>query len=76
MDFGRQRRFLHDGKDPPEKVCCRNESYFLQFMYVDGASAFVGVVFYCYYCYYYCYGRTNVWMPRVKIKKLWLGGKP
>ena len=22
------------------------------------------------------HGRTNVWMPRVKIKKNWLGGKP
>ena len=35
MDFGRQRGFLLDGEDPPEKVGCRKESYFLEFMYVD-----------------------------------------
>ena len=46
MDFGRQRGFLLDGEDPPEKVDCRKESYFLEFMYVDVARDFVGVVFY------------------------------
>ena len=45
MDFGRQREFLLDGEDPPEKVGCRKESYFLEFMYVDVARDFVGVVF-------------------------------
>ena len=45
MDFGRQRGFLLDGEDPPEKVGCRKESYFLAFMYVDVARDFVGVVF-------------------------------
>ena len=35
MDFRRQRGFLLDGEDPPEKVGCRKESYFLEFMYVD-----------------------------------------
>ena len=45
MDFGRQRGFLLDGKDPPEKVGCRKESYFLEFMYVDVARDFVGVAF-------------------------------
>ena len=45
MDFGRQRGFLLDGEDPPEKVGCRKESYFLEFMYVDVARDFVGVVF-------------------------------
>ena len=37
MDFGRQRGFLLDGEDPPEKVGCTKESYFLAFMYVDVA---------------------------------------
>ena len=45
MNFGRQRRFLLGGEDPPEKVGCRKESYFLEFMYVDVARDFVGVVF-------------------------------
>ena len=45
MDFGRQRGFLLDGEDPPEKVGCRKESYFLEFMYVDVARDFVGVAF-------------------------------
>ena len=45
MDFGRQRGFLLDGKDPPEKVDCRKESYFLEFTYVDVARDFVGVAF-------------------------------
>ena len=45
MDFGRQRGFLLGGEDPPEKVGCRKESYFLEFMYVDVARKFVGVVF-------------------------------
>ena len=45
MDFGRQRGFLLDGEDPPEKVGCRKESYVLEFMYVDVARDFVGVVF-------------------------------
>jgi len=45
MDFGRQSAFLLDGKDRPEKVGCRKESYFLEFMYVDVARDFVGVVF-------------------------------
>ena len=46
MDFGRQRGFLLDGEDPPEKVGCGKESYVLEFMYVDVARDFVGVVFY------------------------------
>ena len=37
MDFGRQRGFLLDGEDLAEKVGCRKESYFLEFMYVDFA---------------------------------------
>ena len=45
MDFGRQRGFLLDGKDPPEKVDCRKESYFLEFTYADVARDFVGVAF-------------------------------
>ena len=45
MDFGRQRRFLLDGEDPPEKVGWRKESYFLEFMNDDVARDFVGVVF-------------------------------
>ena len=32
MDFRRQRGFLLDGEDPPEKVGCRKESYFLEFI--------------------------------------------
>ena len=32
-------------EDPPEKVGCRKESYFVEFMYVDVARDFVGVVF-------------------------------
>ena len=50
MDFGRQRGFLLDGEDPPEKVGCRKKSYFLEFMYVDVARDY-----YYYYCYYYYY---------------------
>ena len=40
MDFGRQRGFLLDGQDPPEKVGCRKDtgSYFLEFMNVDVAG--------------------------------------
>ena len=45
MGFGRQRGFLLDGEDPPEKVGGRKESYFLEFMYVDVAKDFVDVVF-------------------------------
>ena len=45
MDFRRQRGFLLDGENPPEKVGCRKESYFLEFMHVDVARDFVGVVF-------------------------------
>ena len=45
MDFGRQRRFLLDEEDAPEKVGCRKERYFLESMYVDVARNFVGVVF-------------------------------
>ena len=41
MDFGRQRGFLLDGEDLPEKVGCRKESYFLEFMYVDVARDFL-----------------------------------
>ena len=37
MDFGRQRGFLLDGEDPPEKVGSRKKSYFLAFMCVDVA---------------------------------------
>ena len=37
MDFRRQRGFLLNGEDPPEKVGCRKESYFLEFMCVDVA---------------------------------------
>ena len=44
MGFGRQRGFLLDGEDPPEKVGGRKESYFLEFMYVDVARDFVDVV--------------------------------
>ena len=44
MDLGRQRGFLLDGEDPPEKVGCRKESYFVEFMNVDVARDFVGVV--------------------------------
>ena len=45
MDFGRQRGFLLDGADPPKKVGCRKESYFLEFMYTYVSRDFVGVVF-------------------------------
>ena len=45
MDFGRQRRFLLDGEDQPEKVGWRKESYFLEFINDDVARDFVGVVF-------------------------------
>ena len=45
MDFGRQRGFLLDVEDRPEKMGCRKESYFLEFMYVDVARDFIGVVF-------------------------------
>ena len=41
MDFGRQRGFLLDGEDLPEKVGCRKESYFLDFLSVDVARDFV-----------------------------------
>ena len=37
-------KFLFDGAVPPEKVGCRKESYFLEFMNVDVARDFVGVV--------------------------------
>ena len=43
-NFGRQRGFLLDGEDPPEEVGCRKESFFLEFMYVDVARDFGGVV--------------------------------
>ena len=45
MDFGRQRGFLLGGEDPPEKVGSTEDSYFLEFMHVDVATDFVGVVF-------------------------------
>ena len=45
MDFGRQRGFLLEGEDPPEKLGCRKERYFLEFFYVDVAKDFVGEVF-------------------------------
>lgn len=44
MDFGRQRGFLYEGEDLPEKVGCRKES-FLEFMYIVVDRDFVGVVF-------------------------------
>ena len=40
MDFRRQRGFLLDKEDPPDKV----GSYFLVFMYVDVSRDFVGDV--------------------------------
>ena len=43
MDFRRQRGFLLDGEDPPEKVGCRKKSYFLEFMYVDVSRDFGGL---------------------------------
>ena len=59
----------------PEKVGCRKESYFLEFMYDDVARDLVGVVvhvlldgakgshnhqdYYYYYCYYYYYYYSN-----------------
>ena len=45
MYFGRQRRCLLDGEDPPEKMGWRKESHFLEFMNDDVARDFVGVVF-------------------------------
>ena len=36
---------LLDGEDPPEKVGCRKESYFLEFVYVDVVRDVIGVVF-------------------------------
>ena len=45
MDFGRQRGFLLDGEDLPEKVGRKKESYFLEFMNADAARDFVGVAF-------------------------------
>ena len=45
IDFGKQRGFPLDGEDPPEKVGCRKNSYFLEFMYVDFSRYFAGVVF-------------------------------
>ena len=46
MDFGRQRSFLLDGEDPPEKVGVeRRVIFWMEFMYVDVARDFVGVVF-------------------------------
>ena len=46
MDFGRQRGFLLDGEEPPEKVGCRKESYmyFLEFMYIDVARDFAIII--------------------------------
>ena len=46
MDFGRQRGFLLDREDLPEKVGCRKESYmyFLEFMYVDVARDFAIII--------------------------------
>ena len=41
----KQRGFLLDGEDPPEKVDYRKESYLLEFMNVDVARDFAGVVF-------------------------------
>ena len=45
MNFGRQRGFLLDGEDSPEKVGCRKESFFVEIMNVDVARDFFGVVF-------------------------------
>ena len=45
MGFGRQRGFLLDGEDAPEKVGWRKESYFLEFMHHDVVRDFVDVVF-------------------------------
>ena len=62
MDFGRQRGFLLDGEDLSEKVGCRKESYFQEFMYVDIARDFAIIIiiiitiitkYYYYYYYYY-----------------------
>ena len=46
MDFGRQRGFLLDREDLPEKVGCRKESYmyFLEFMYVDVVRDFAIII--------------------------------
>ena len=52
MDFGRQRGFLLDGEDLPEKVDFRKESYFLEFMNVDVARDFVGT--HSFLCPYGC----------------------
>jgi len=45
MDFGRQQGFVLDRENLPEKVDFIKESYFLEFMCVDVARDFVGVVF-------------------------------
>ena len=50
MDFERQRRFLLDGEDPPPPLPLRRWAVerriiFLEFMYVDVARDFAGVVF-------------------------------
>ena len=45
MYFGRQRRCLHDGEDPPEKMGWSKESHFLEFVNDDVVRDFVGVVF-------------------------------
>ena len=45
MALGGKGGFYFVGEDPPEKVGCRKESYFLEFMYVDVARDFVEVVF-------------------------------
>ena len=50
MDFWEQRGFLLDEEDLPEKVGCKKESYFLEFMNVDVARDFVGVVFHVRFC--------------------------
>ena len=44
MDFGRQIEFLLDREDLPEKVGCRKESYFLEFMHVDVARDFAIII--------------------------------
>ena len=44
MDFGRQRGFLLDGEDLSEKVGCRKESYFQEFMYVNIARDFAIII--------------------------------
>ena len=51
MDFGRQRGFLLYGEDTLEKVGCRKESYFLEFMSVDVARDlfyyFIFILLFC-----------------------------